>query len=84
MNISHDVEYKEQCKALERMAKRWLKEFGHFRVTFETIGDEEIGTKEKVVIKEDSGLLEKHLSKRGGSLRSVRDGGKLPVLDTSN
>ena len=82
MNISHDVEYKEQCKALERMAKRWLKEFGHFRVTFETIGDEEIGTKEKVVIREDSGLLEKHFSKSHRGVLDGKDRGRLPVLNT--
>jgi len=57
LNISHDVEFKEQIKAIERMAKRWFKEFGHFRVTFETIGEEEIGSSEKLVFKEDGPFL---------------------------
>lgn len=63
MNISHDVEYKEQIKAIERMAKRWFKEFGHFRVTFETIGEEEIGSAEKLVFKEDGPFLGTPVSK---------------------
>ena len=63
MNISHDVEFKEQIKAIERMAKRWFKEFGHFRVTFETIGEEELGSSEKLVFKEDGPFLGAPLSK---------------------
>lgn len=63
MNISHDVEYKEQIKAIERMAKRWFKEFGHFRVTFETIGGEDFGSAEKLVFKEDGPFLGAPLSK---------------------
>ena len=69
MNISHDVEFKEQIKAIERMAKRWFKEFGHFRVTFETIGEEEIGSAEKLVFKEDGPFLGAPLSKNKKNIR---------------
>jgi hypothetical protein len=46
------------------MAKRWLKEYGHFRVIFETIGDEEIVSQEKLVFKEDGPVLAKYFEQR--------------------
>lgn len=38
MRVSHTVNFKQQIKAIERMAKLWLKN-GPFEVTFQTIGD---------------------------------------------
>jgi hypothetical protein len=46
------------------MAKRWLKEYGHFRVIFETIGDEDIVSQEKLVFKEDGPVLAKYFEQR--------------------
>lgn len=73
MNISHDVEFKEQIKAVERMAKRWFKEFGHFRVTFETIGEEGVGSTEKLVFKEDGPFLGAPVSNGRGRVLDRRD-----------
>lgn len=38
MRVSHTVNFKQQIKAIERMAKLWLKEYGEFQITFETGG----------------------------------------------
>jgi len=73
LNISHDVKYREQCKAIERMAKRWLKEYGHFRVIFETIGDDDLVSQEKLVFKEDGPILGKYFEQRDRRVLDRKD-----------
>lgn len=63
MRVSHTVNFKQQIKAIERMAKLWLKN-GPFEVTFQTIGDHDGPSEDSFrVIRE---------GKRGGKDQSVR------------
>lgn len=56
MRISHTVSYKEQLKAIERMAKKWFKERGSFKVTFSDIGEQDGPDKDpRWVIREGEG-----------------------------